>query len=376
MPDIAALDRRLARPRLDGEPARLLGRLAQPPRQRRRQRPRRQLPAPVPRRRPACSSAPRCPARARPAPGPSRRAPARRRPGGSAPTTARARAIPRAANSASTSSRGRSRQRLVPAARGVVVVGAGVDDLVLGVVARAGAAPSGSRGSKPNCSTTIPGSPSASRRRSTAGRDHAEVLGDQRQRAPARARAASNTRAAPGRAASDRIAQSRASRGHRPVGHEAAEVVDPREVEQLEGAPQALDPPAVAAALQRRPVVERVAPQLALVGVGVGRRAGHRAVAGRARGARGGRRCPARRRSATSPISRTPRSLRVRAQRAPLALEAHLVGDRAARRRAAPSPRSSSRCARGSRRAPTRGHRRARVRPAAPARRRTPTRDL
>ena len=62
-------------------------------------------------------------------------------------------------------------------------------------------------------------------------------------------------------------------------------------------AAEALDPPAVAAPLQRRPVVERVAPQLAEVGVA--RRAARRPRRrrGRARGARRGRRCRARRRS-------------------------------------------------------------------------------
>ena len=63
------------------------------------------------------------------------------------------------------------------------------------------------------------------------------------------------------------------------------------------------DPPAVAAALQRRPVVERVAPQLALVGEGVGRRAGDHAGAEQLRvravvGASPARRRSGRRRSA------------------------------------------------------------------------------
>ncbi len=50
-------------------------------------------------------------------------------------------------------------------------------------------------------------------------------------------------------------------------------MVDPRDVEERERAPQPLGPPGVAAALQRRPVVERVAPQLPAVAVGIGRRA-------------------------------------------------------------------------------------------------------
>ena len=103
-------------------------------------------------------------------------------------------------------------------------------------------------------------------------RDDAQVLGDQRQLAPQRrGRGVEHRAARPAPpAAAERVA--RAGR-HRPVGHEAAEVVDAREVDELEGPPQARHPPAVAAPLQRRPVVDRVAPQLALVGERVRRRA-------------------------------------------------------------------------------------------------------
>jgi hypothetical protein len=65
----------------------------------------------------------------------------------------------------------------------------------------------------------------------------------------------------------------------RPVRDEPAEVVDPREVEEVEDAPEALDPPAVAPPPQRRPVVDRVAPELALRREVVGRRAGDDVVA-------------------------------------------------------------------------------------------------
>jgi hypothetical protein len=61
--------------------------------------------------------------------------------------------------------------------------------------------------------------------------------------------------------------------GDRPVRHEAAEVVHPRQVEEVEGAAEALDPEAVAAAAHRRPVVDRVAPELALLREVVRRRA-------------------------------------------------------------------------------------------------------
>src|SRR5204862_7278333 len=60
----------------------------------------------------------------------------------------------------------------------------------------------------------------------------------------------------------------------RPVGDEAAEVVDPRRIDELERAPEPLDPPAVALDTVRVPVVERVAPVLAGASERVGRRAG------------------------------------------------------------------------------------------------------
>ena len=133
--------------------------------------------------------------------------------------------------------------------------------------------------------------------------------------------------AARARAPSARREASRAPRGHRPVGREAAEVVDAGEVEELEGAAQALDPPAVAPAAQRGPVVDRVAPQLALVGEGVGRDAGHDVVAeelGPADvvGAAG--------RDVDGHVADQAHAalVGVHAQCRPLALEAHLVVDR------------------------------------------------
>src|SRR5205823_2287522 len=58
----------------------------------------------------------------------------------------------------------------------------------------------------------------------------------------------------------------------------AAEVVDPCGVDELEGAPEAFDPPAIAALSQRPPVVEGVAPVLAGRAQGIGRRAGNRSL--------------------------------------------------------------------------------------------------
>ena len=214
----------------------------------------------------------------------------------------------------------------------------------------------------------MPGKPSAARRRVDGRGDHAEVLGDQRQRRRARRAAASNG-ARPGpRCQRPRQRVAGAAR-HRPVGDEAAEVVDPREVVELERAPQALDPPAVAAALQRRPVVQRVAPQLALVGVRVGRRAGHRVVAEQLRvGAVVGR--PGRDVDRHVADQLHAALLGVRAQRRPLAVEPHLVGDRAARVRPVVDPVrvALAEVQLGRLAAPARAARRA-----ARARRRTPT---
>ena len=108
-------------------------------------------------------------------------------------------------------------------------------------------------------------------------RDHAEVLGDQRQLAELALDRVEEL-GARARAASARASRVRVPRRDRPVGDEAAEVVDAREVDELERAPEALDPPAVAGRAVRGPVVERVAPELAVRAERVGRRAGDLAV--------------------------------------------------------------------------------------------------
>ena len=178
----------------------------------------------------------------------------------------------------------------------------------------------------------MPGKPSSRRRRSTGSvmtpRSSA-ITGS----APSSRAAASNT-ARPGPAAPAPAARVGRARGHGPVGDEAAEVVDPRDVEEIERPAQALGPPAIAAALQRRPVIQRVAPQLAEVGVDVRRRARHLAAAKQLGvrevvGAAG--------RDVDRHVADQADAglRRVGAQRAPLAREAHLVGDRLAAAREA-----------------------------------------
>ncbi len=132
-------------------------------------------------------------------------------------------------------------------------------------------------GWKPHCRITMPGKPSESRRRRTAGvitpRSSAITGKD-----PSDAEAASNS-AWPGPRFHEPDKRVARALRHRPVGHEPAEVVDAREVEELERPLQPLHPPAVPAAPpQRRPVVQGVAPQLALVGERVRRHAGDEAV--------------------------------------------------------------------------------------------------
>ncbi len=170
-------------------------------------------------------------------------------------------------------------------------------------------------------------------------RDDPEVLGDERQpgrRDAQRPRGRGERRTSRPADPAPAAGVGRA-RGRRPIGHEAAEVVDAREVEKVERACQTPHPPAVASPAQRRPVVDRVAPQLALVGVGVGRRPGLHAVAEQLRvramvGAAG--------RHVDRHVADDAHAAlrRVAAQRAPLALEAHLVGHRASARERLPVP--------------------------------------
>src|SRR6188472_4510587 len=71
------------------------------------------------------------------------------------------------------------------------------------------------------------------------------------------------------------LAGIRLAGGDRPVRDEAAEVVDARDVCELEYAPEPLDPPAVALAPHLPPVVGRLAPELPVGMRDVGRRSGN-----------------------------------------------------------------------------------------------------
>ncbi len=105
-------------------------------------------------------------------------------------------------------------------------------------------------------------------------RDHAEILGNDRQVTEGFLHGLENGIARAG-------LPSTGSRGfgfgrHGPVGLEAAEVIDADHVGELRRGAQAFDPPAVVAACLRIPVIQRVAPELAVLREVVGRHAGHR----------------------------------------------------------------------------------------------------
>ena len=177
------------------------------------------------------------------------------------------------------------------------VVGRGVDDLVHAVVLEpvrvARPAPGTPRGGRPS---------RGSRARRGAPRRpfviSAEILGDHGQLAEL-GLGRPEDRLRRGRAASGRCGRpARPALRDRPEGREAAEVVDPGEVDERERPPQPLDPPAVAlaaaSASQSKSGLPQCCPQRAEP---VRRSAGDDALQEELRMRAGGRRCPARRRS-------------------------------------------------------------------------------
>ena len=118
----------------------------------------------------------------------------------------------------------------------------------------------------------MPGRPRSSRRRSTAGviTPRSSAISG---RSPSSRRTVSNSSRPGARRHVPARAVFRPGR-HGPVRDEAAEVVDPRHVHELERALEALDPPAEAGRAHRLPVVDRIAPELSGGGEEVGRHAG------------------------------------------------------------------------------------------------------
>ncbi len=170
----------------------------------------------------------------------------------------------------------------------------------------------------------MPGSPRRVHQVVDTRRDHAEVLGHQGERAQPRPGGVDD------RPARSRIPGALAGRqgvaGDPPPGLERAEVVDPEAVVEGGAAAQALDPPALAVARHRIPVVGRVAPQLAVGRERVRRHAGHEVGpeevrVGRHVGGVGGHVEGDVAHDADAAVGR------VGAQGAPLAVEAHLVGE-------------------------------------------------
>src|SRR5262249_34561340 len=99
-----------------------------------------------------------------------------------------------------------------------------------------------------------------------------EILGDQGQVTELTLDRSEEVRAGPGPPVAG--LRRRVPRRNRPVGDEAAEVVDATEVEELERAPEPLLPPAKDGRTVDRPVVERVPPALAGRAERIGRRTG------------------------------------------------------------------------------------------------------
>ena len=257
------------------QPPRLLGRFPQPRRQRRRQRPRLHPPPPVPPRPPRVVHP-----RRRPQPEhilrlehrhPRRRS--QRQPDQPPPRLA--------LDNPKTSKRTihkrtlTHRQTGIPPPRRVVIVRARVHDPVLGVVLEPMHAPR-----RPRVEAELehdhPRKSERLAKRSDRRRDHAEVLGHDRQRPELPLERVEQGPAGP---SPPPAARRCAGPGrHRPVRHEPAEVVEPDEIEMRARAAGPLDPPAVPVPAHRRPVVHRVPPQLPVVGERVRWRAGHQPI--------------------------------------------------------------------------------------------------
>src|SRR4051812_4747582 len=92
------------------------------------------------------------------------------------------------------------------------------------------------------------------------GRNYAQILGDDRESSQRITHRLEQRCAWAGHPAA--IDGSFLAGRHLPVGHEAAEVIQPRDIDQCQCRAEALDPPAVALAGQHIPAIQRVAPQL------------------------------------------------------------------------------------------------------------------
>ena len=158
-----------------------------------------------------------------------------------------------------------------PAGGSVVVVGAGVDDAVRREVVRQERMRG--RAAEGELQHLHAGKAAGLAQRLHVGRDDAEVLGDQRQRAQRIARGLEQRGAGGFDPAA--IDGGRAGCRNLPAGGKAAKVIDPHQVGAGQFMPQPRDPPGKAVALHRLPVVQRIAPALAGGREVVGRHAGH-----------------------------------------------------------------------------------------------------
>ncbi len=168
--------------------------------------------------------------------------------------------------------RGRGRE---PAAGGVVVVRTRVHDAVRIAVAVRQVRIMGVA-AKSELQHLHPGITGRAQQCAYLVGDHAQVLGDDRHGSAERGVDGAEHLLARPRLP---VALDRAGsvRRHLPGGVEAAEVVDPDQVDPLQQASETLDPPAEAVSGDHLPVVERIAPELAGGAEIVGRDAGHEA---------------------------------------------------------------------------------------------------
>ena len=198
----------------------------------------------------------------------------------------------------------------------------------------------------------MPGKPSSTRSRSTGGVITPRFSATSGSGPSSRSAASKSARARPARA-SGRAGAVRCPGRHRPVGDEAAEVVEPGERRRARtsggGARPTSGSPAPASRSSRRAGCPRAGRVALSASGGAPATTPRRKSSGCARvvGAVAG--------DVDRDVAEEPHPALggVAAERAPLAVEAHLVGDRRRRRRTRPSRRSSSARARRRPRAPS-----------------------
>ena len=120
----------------------------------------------------------------------------------------------------------------------------------------------------------MPGKPELVAERVHVVRDDPEILGDDRQVAPAERLRDRPKQIAPRRRHPGAVLGRIVLRGHLPARGESAEVIEPHHVHEPQRLAHPVDPPAETVLAEMVPVVERAAPELAGGAEGIGRHAG------------------------------------------------------------------------------------------------------